>query len=226
MQVKISRLPILAAVALGIAGGFAFSTLVAMESAPEEPAVAAPAPTGATNGPSRTPAANPRGGDVFSRIPAIVERVQPVVVSVLVRTTDGGAEGSGVVFDGRRGLVVTNNHVVVNATGVEVVLADGQRLDARVYATDALTDLALLAVERSDLPQARFADDLPRVGELAIALGNPLGFENSVTAGIVSGLHRTIPSRGRRPHSSTSSRPTRRSLPGTRAARWSTGRGE
>jgi serine protease DegQ len=197
--VKISRLPILAAVALGIAGGFGFSTLAVTESTSKAPALSAPVPMTATTDVIRRPQADELRGDAFSRIPAIVERVQPVVVSVLVRTSEGGAEGSGVVFDGRRGLVVTNNHVVADATGVDVVLADGQRLDARVYATDALSDLALLAVERGGLPQARFADDLPRVGELAIALGNPLGFENSVTAGIVSGLHRAIPSAGQAP---------------------------
>ncbi len=198
MQVTISRVSILAAVAVGVAGGFALTSLFFVGSASEEPAPVAPAPAGATDGTSAR-AVSSRGDDVFSRIPAIVERVQPVVVSVLVRTAEGGGEGSGVVFDGRRGLVVTNNHVVADATEVEIVLADGRRLDARVCATDALTDLALLEVERSGLPQARFAVDLPRVGELAIALGNPLGFENSVTAGIVSGLHRTIPSGGRAP---------------------------
>jgi S1-C subfamily serine protease len=68
-----------------------------------------------------------------------------------------------------------------------------------VEATDPLTDLALLRVDRNDLPEATFADELPRVGELAIALGNPLGFEKTATAGIVSGLHRAIPSGGQTP---------------------------
>lgn len=202
MNVKIRQLPILAAVALGIAGGFGLAALTVTESLPGAPAVAAPAtpaPASTTERTSPSQAGGLQGGDVFGRIPAIVDRVQPAVVSVLVQTREGGAEGSGVVFDGRRGLVVTNNHVVADATGVEVVLANGERLDARVKATDPLTDLALLAVERTGLPQARFADELPRVGELAVALGNPLGFENSVAAGIVSGLHRVIPSGGRSP---------------------------
>jgi serine protease DegQ len=62
-----------------------------------------------------------------------------------------------------------------------------------VLATDADTDLAVIRVERPDLPAARFGTALPRVGSLAVALGSPLGFERTVTAGIVSGLHRQIP---------------------------------
>ncbi len=203
MHPTIRRLPILAVVALAFAGGFAFSTMTVTQPAPVEPAIAAPrvpAPTVEDTNPSYPfQTSDLRGGDVFGRIPAIVNRVQPAVVSVLVETREGAAEGSGVVFDGRSGLVVTNNHVVADATGVTVVLANGERLGARVEATDPLTDLALLAVERTGLAQAHFADELPRVGELAVALGNPLGFENSVAAGIVSGLHRVIPSGGRSP---------------------------
>jgi S1-C subfamily serine protease len=73
------------------------------------------------------------------------------------------------------------------------VLASGRRLEARVDATDNCTDVAVLTVEGEELPPARFAEALPRVGELAVAIGNPLGFEKTVTAGIVSGLHRAIP---------------------------------
>lgn len=131
-------------------------------------------------------------GDVatglFERIPEIVRAVQPSVVAIL---TDRG-EGSGVVWAGD-GTIVTNDHVVAGAARIEVVFADGRRADATALATDPLTDLALVRVERTGLPAATFADDVPEVGELAIAMGNPLGFENTVTAGIVSGLHRSIP---------------------------------
>ena len=65
-----------------------------------------------------------------------------------------------------------------------------------MLAVDAWTDLAVLRIQRDGLPAAVFAETLPEVGELAIAMGSPLGFENSVTAGIVSGLHRNIPSGG------------------------------
>jgi serine protease DegQ len=95
--------------------------------------------------------------------------------------------------------IVTNEHVVQANRSVQVVLASGRRLEASVEATDRFTDLALLTVEGEELPPARFAGDLPRVGELAIAIGNPLGFEKTVTAGIVSGLHRAIPSGGATP---------------------------
>ena len=129
------------------------------------------------------------GEDVFSEIPDIVDRVEPSVVAIRVP----GGEGSGVIWDDG-GHVVTNNHVIAEAgADVQVVLASGERIDADVRATDPRTDLAVLEVDRNDLPPADFADELPRVGELAIAMGNPLGFEQSVTAGIVSGLHRSLP---------------------------------
>ena len=128
------------------------------------------------------------GGSPFDRIPDIVDDVQPSVVAV----QSGGGEGSGVVWD-EDGTIVTNHHVVAGGREFTVVFADGQRSDAELVASDPLTDLAVLRAERRDLPPAEFASDLPQVGELAIAIGNPLGFENTVTAGIVSGLHRSIP---------------------------------
>jgi S1-C subfamily serine protease len=131
-------------------------------------------------------------GDPYELVPDLVERVQPSVVSVQVQTGQGGGEGSGVVFDGARGLIVTNNHVVESAQAVQVVLRDGESMDAQVLGTDPVSDLAVIQVSRTDLPSATFAHELPRVGELAVAMGNPLGFENSVTAGIVSALHRSL----------------------------------
>jgi serine protease DegQ len=139
----------------------------------------------------------PRGG-VFDRIPDVVEEVEPSVVAVAVEGQAGRGEGSGVVWDDQ-GLIVTNNHVVAGAAEVEVVLASGARLEADVAETDPLSDLALLRVDRKGLPAAEFADRLPEVGELAIAMGNPLGFEQTVTAGIISALHRSIPSGGQTP---------------------------
>lgn len=143
---------------------------------------------------ARTPA--PAGGGAqpgddeasFDRIPDVVDAVAPSVVAV---ATQAG-EGSGVVID-RDGVVVTNAHVVGEAEGVGVTLADATRVRGTVVAADRLTDLAVLRVDRDDLPAAELADDLPEVGELAVAIGNPLGFENSVTAGIISGLGREFP---------------------------------
>ena len=132
--------------------------------------------------------------DLFGRIPEIVKEVQPSVVSI----DSGGGEGSGVIFDDQ-GTIVTNDHVVAGAQTVEVVLASGDRIEADVVASSRDFDLAVLQVDREGLPAAKFADELPAVGELAVALGNPLGFENTVTAGIVSGLHRSVPSGGQTP---------------------------
>jgi S1-C subfamily serine protease len=132
----------------------------------------------------------------LARVPAVYRDVQPSVVSVLVRGERGAGEGSGVVWRGR--VIITNHHVVAGAGDVEIALASGERISARVRATDPRTDIALLDVQR-DLPPARFAGSLPVMGELAIALGAPLGFENTVTAGIVSELDRSIPSGGRTP---------------------------
>jgi len=127
-------------------------------------------------------------GDTFGSIPQIVDEVAPSVVSVLTET--GG--GSGVIwsFDG---IVVTNAHVVGDATEVTVAFADGERSPAEVIATDEVVDIAVLSTGRSGVPEARFAERLPEVGELAVAIGTPLGFEGTVTAGVISALHREIP---------------------------------
>ena len=140
----------------------------------------------ATAAPLAAAALNP--GNSYQLIPDLVQRVDPSIVSVLTST----GQGSGVVWDGAHGIVVTNNHVVEGATQVEIVTADGEHIPAQVKATDPASDLAVLHVDRTDLQSAKFAEAQPRVGELAVAVGNPLGFENSVTAGIVSALHRSL----------------------------------
>jgi serine protease DegQ len=134
------------------------------------------------------------GTDTFARIPALVRQVEPSVVAIVT----GDGEGSGVVWNDE-GAIVTNNHVVEDSSRVEVVLATGERLPGDVEETDVLSDLAIVRVDRDGLRAAEFAEALPEVGELAVAMGNPLGFEQSVTAGIVSGLNRTIPSGGTTP---------------------------
>ena len=144
-----------------------------------------------TVGTAATGTASAGGTSSFDRIPELVDTVESSVVSV---TTNEG-EGSGVIWNDK-GIVVTNNHVVEGASDVEVVLASGAHLPATVQATSPDFDLAVLRVGRQGLPPARFASDLPEVGELAVAIGNPLGFEQSVTAGIVSAVHRNIPSGG------------------------------
>jgi S1-C subfamily serine protease len=145
--------------------------------------------------PTAEPAPDSEDDDAFGRIPEIVQRVEPSVVAIALPQ---GGEGSGVVWDDE-GAIVTNNHVVDGASAVEVVLATGETVRGQVEAADELSDLAVVRVDRDNLRPADFAETLPIVGELAVAMGNPLGFEQSVTAGIVSGLNRSIPSGGNTP---------------------------
>ncbi len=143
--------------------------------------------------------ARTRGGSgVFGEIPRIVRDIEPSVVAVLSAGVGRGGEGSGVIVR-EDGLIVTNAHVVEGASAIRVAFASGDRAPAELVASDPRVDLALLEIDRDGLPAARLADELPAVGELAVAVGNPLGFENTVTAGIVSGLNRSIPSGGQTP---------------------------
>jgi serine protease DegQ len=135
------------------------------------------------------------GGASTEQIPQIVDRVQPSVVSVV---TEQG-QGSGVIFDSENGFVITNDHVAGGSNELEIVLANGETVPARLRASTDRYDIAVLEVEREGLPAATFASALPRVGSVAVAMGNPSGFENSVTAGIVSGLDREIPAGGSTP---------------------------
>ncbi|HEY8474706.1 MAG TPA: trypsin-like peptidase domain-containing protein [Natronosporangium sp.] len=141
---------------------------------------------------SEPPPATPAVQPVPDDLPALVAQVEPSVVTVLV----GEGLGSGVVVrDG--GLVVTNEHVVRGAQEVELALAGGERVPAEVVGADAYTDVAVLQAERTDLPPARFRAELPPVGEPVLAVGSPLGFRNTVTFGIVSGVGREIPGAAR-----------------------------
>jgi serine protease DegQ len=148
------------------------------------------AETGQPPPPASSPAPSPTTSVGTGRgvITDVSARVQPSVVKIL---TNGG-NGSGVAYTAD-GLILTNEHVVHGSLAVQVSFADGQRVPGTVRATDAITDLALVQVDRTGLPAARFQPQLPAVGDLVIVIGSPLGFENSVTAGIVSGLHREIP---------------------------------
>ena len=147
----------------------------------------------ASSGSSRVPSAgagsgSPVAGGTLAQVPGLVRDVEPSVVTIFTR----GGLGSGVVYRAD-GVIITNEHVVRGAEQVQVGFADGQRVPGEVVAADASTDLALVRTEREDLPVARFQTELPQVGELAIAMGSPLGFQNSVTAGIISGIGREVP---------------------------------
>ncbi len=106
---------------------------------------------------------------------------------------DSQAMGSGFIIDAE-GYVVTNNHVIAEATAVAIVLEDGRRLDATIVGRDDMIDLALLKVESTEpLPYLTFGDsDAVRVGDWTIAVGNPFGLGGTVTAGIVSARGRDI----------------------------------
>lgn len=137
---------------------------------------------------SPAPVQQPPAPQITTGVVAVTAQAQPSVVKIL---TTGG-NGSGVVYT-PDGLILTNEHVVRGASAVQVAFADGQRIGGTVRAVDVVTDLALVEVPRANLPPARFQPALPQPGELVIVIGSPLGFENSVTAGVISGLHREIP---------------------------------
>jgi serine protease Do len=139
------------------------------------------APATAEPGPDAAPLPGAGTADV-------VEQLAPSVVTV--RVGDDGL-GSGVVF--RSDVILTNEHVVADATEVDIEYADGTSSPGTVLATDRITDLALVRTARTGLPVPEYRTDLPRPGDAVLAIGSPLGFENSVTAGIVSGLNRQIP---------------------------------
>jgi putative serine protease PepD len=153
--------------------------------------------TGATSGapaPSEAPSAS------ASRLPAIagalqndfitvVSRVSPSVV--VIETSTG--LGSGIVFDDK-GDIVTNNHVVTGSTTFTVTLADGQKLAGKLVGTYPAGDLAVIHVTGTNLKPATFGDSSKLVvGDIVLAVGNPLGLQSSVTQGIVSALGRDVP---------------------------------
>jgi len=118
----------------------------------------------------------------------VVKQVGPAVV--LIQTSEG--LGSGIVFDSG-GNIVTNNHVVDNATSFQVTLPNGKQFPARAVGTFPADDLTVLHIEAKGLRPAAFADSSRlQVGDVALAIGNPLGLQSSVTEGIVSALGRTV----------------------------------
>ena len=133
--------------------------------------------------------------DAYSQaVIGAVETVGPAVVNV--HRGDAGA-GSGVIFT-PDGLVLTNHHVVHGAPRVEVILPDGRTMRADVIGQDAATDLAVLRMDAT-VPWARFGDSRRlRVGQVAIAIGNPYGFQHSVTSGVISALGRSLRSQSGR----------------------------
>jgi S1-C subfamily serine protease len=119
----------------------------------------------------------------------VVGNVSPSVV--VIETADG--LGSGVVFD-TKGDIVTNNHVVEGSTKFTVTLADGQKLPGTLVGTYPAGDIAVIHVAATNLKPATFGDSSTLVvGDIVLAVGNPLGFQSSVTQGIVSAVDRQVP---------------------------------
>ena len=134
--------------------------------------------------------------DESSAIINAVQDAMPAVVKIQATSgglTGGQATGTGFIYDSN-GWILTNRHVVADADQLTVILADSRELEGRVYGIDTLTDLAIVKVDATGLPTVKVgsSSDLEQ-GQLAIAIGNPLGeFENTVTTGVISGLGRQI----------------------------------
>ena len=136
--------------------------------------------------------------DAYSAVvTSVAERVLPSVAAVRVAHEGHGGAGSGVVL-APDGYILTSAHVVSRAEHGSAEFLDGRELRFGVVGRDVLSDLAVLHVGASDLPQVELGDsDHLRVGQLVVAIGNPLGLAGSVTAGVVSALGRSLPAGSR-----------------------------
>jgi S1-C subfamily serine protease len=159
-----------------------------------------------SNGHGTPPPPNPDAEllDAYSRtVVSVAQRVSEAVVQIKVnkpgqRSVRGrqpgrpNGAGSGFIISSN-GYIVTNSHVVKDATRIEVNLQDGRHFVAELVGDDPATDIAVVQIRAENLATVRFGDsDQLQVGQLAVAIGNPLGFQYSLTAGVVSALGRTL----------------------------------
>ena len=166
-----------------------------------------PTPTGNAGSdlePTPTSSGNSSVPNGFPDIASVVERVAPAVVQIIATTqeqnlfgqsVDATSQGSGVFFRSD-GYVLTNNHVVEDATSVRVVLSSLERVDAEVIGTDPATDLAVLKIDPDEVDEITIATfgntDAMRIGDWVIAIGSPLGFQGTVTVGVISAKGRSL----------------------------------
>ena len=149
-------------------------------------------------GPGQNPPSERELLDAYSEaVAGAAEKVGPAVVNIEVRGKRGGTEvaagtGSGFVFT-PDGFILTNSHVVNGASEVSVLLHDGRRAAAQIIGNDPDSDLAVVRIEARELTQAQLGEsrDL-RVGQIAIAVGSPFGFQHTVTAGVISAVGRSL----------------------------------
>lgn len=138
---------------------------------------------------------NSDGGFVVKDVSDVVQKVRPSVVGVITesfQTYSTSSTGSGIILS-EDGYIVTNNHVVEGGDSIAVTLDDGETYAAELIGTDVKSDIAVLKIDAQDLPAAEFGDSSQvEVGEAAIAIGNPLGLNGTVTAGIISAVDREI----------------------------------
>jgi S1-C subfamily serine protease len=157
-----------------------------------------PVPT-RTPTPTATPTPAPTPTPVIIKslpdVASVVKRVGSSVVQVLSTNSNGTSQGSGVIFSDH-GYVLTNNHVVEGTTGVQVALSNRRVVDAELVGTDPQTDLAVLKLAEADIAGLAVAilgdTDAMSVGDWVIAIGSPLGYEGSVTVGVISATDRFI----------------------------------
>jgi serine protease Do/serine protease DegQ len=181
-------------IVLGLAAMLAASVAQAQ---PTDTQQGRPRATGAQNAPpARAPALS---------LAPVLKKITPAVASIetKLRPPDAknrrrdardtpGNVGSGVVFDAKRGLIVTNNHVIDRADEITVTFTDGRVFKAKRVGTDPEFDLAVISIDADNIPSIPFGDSRQlEVGDFVLAIGYPANIGQSVTSGIVSGLHRT-----------------------------------